>query len=365
MDTKTLHIFKAGKHTAMSGVTLAFSESDLAASAAAYDPALHQAPIVVGHPSTDDPAYGWIKSLQVSDDGMFAEPDQVDPAFAEIVNKGYYKKISASFYLPDSPANPVPGVYYLRHVGFLGAQAPAIKGLKNASFASCTEGVIEFSDWGMEVNARLWNKLREWLLVKFGREEADQVVPDWQIRSIEESARQDDEDAPVNPMFSEPNPQPSEENHVTPEEKAALEAENQRLKDQLALVDRAARRASFGEFVDGLVKEGRLLPADKEGATGLLCFAAGDAQQTADFGEAKDATEWFKSFLARVPKQVSYGEHDGANEQLGAGSADFAAPRGFTVNPDAMNLHQRALEYQEKHPGTEYLTAVKIVEKQP
>ena len=132
---KQLQIFKAGKHTAMSGVALAFSDADIAATVAAYDPSKHEAPLVIGHPKTDDPAFGWVKSLQFSDGVLQAEPDQVDAAFAELVNDGKFKKISASFYTPDAPNNPVPGVYYLRHVGFLGAQAPAVKGLKAASFA--------------------------------------------------------------------------------------------------------------------------------------------------------------------------------------------------------------------------------------
>lgn len=76
-----------------------------------------------------------MRSLAAGDDGLNAEPHQVDPEFAEMVNAGRFKKISASFYTPDAPNNPVPGVYYLRHVGFLGAQPPAVKGLKQAEFA--------------------------------------------------------------------------------------------------------------------------------------------------------------------------------------------------------------------------------------
>lgn len=71
MDTNTapkpLQIFKPGRHTAMNGSALDFSESDLAASAAAYDPAKHEAPIVVGHPKTDGPAYGWVKQLNFAE----------------------------------------------------------------------------------------------------------------------------------------------------------------------------------------------------------------------------------------------------------------------------------------------------------
>jgi len=147
--TKPLHIFRAGRHTAQSGACLEFSEAEVGAIAANYDPALHEAPIVVGHPRTDAPAYGWIKSLRAEGAELFAEPDQVEPAFAEMVRAGRFKRMSASFYPPKSAANPAPGSYYLKHVGFLGAQPPAVKGLKAAEFAEDGEAVtveVAFSE---------------------------------------------------------------------------------------------------------------------------------------------------------------------------------------------------------------------------
>ena len=77
----------------------------------------------------------------------------MDAAFAETVAAGRFKKIFASFYSPDAPANPVPGVYYLRHVGFLGAQPPAVTGLRSPEFADNEAGVVEFADWGDLKNA--------------------------------------------------------------------------------------------------------------------------------------------------------------------------------------------------------------------
>ena len=79
---KPFELFKAGKHTASGGASLSFSAEDLQAAVAAYDPAVHEAPIVVGHPKDNAPAYGWVKSLAFADGGLEAEPDQVDPAFA-------------------------------------------------------------------------------------------------------------------------------------------------------------------------------------------------------------------------------------------------------------------------------------------
>ena len=64
-----------------------------------------------------------------------ADPEKVEPNFAEMVNDGRFPKISSSFWPPNHPSNPKPGVWYLRHVGFLGAAAPAVKGLKPASFS--------------------------------------------------------------------------------------------------------------------------------------------------------------------------------------------------------------------------------------
>ena len=101
-----IEIFRGGTHTDMRGTTLAFGESEIVDIAAAYDPALSEAPIVIGHPRTDAPAYGWVKSLSARGDRLYAEPDQVDAAFAELVESGRYKKVSACFYRPAAPANP-------------------------------------------------------------------------------------------------------------------------------------------------------------------------------------------------------------------------------------------------------------------
>ena len=143
MTAAQIEVFRPGRHTSSSGDDLEFSPADVAALAAAYDPKLHEAPIVVGHPAHDLPAYGWVRKLAVQGGNLVAELDQVDPEFRELVQAGRYKKISASFYRPDAPANPKPGTWYLRHVGFLGAQAPAVKGLKPVQFAA-GDGSVEF-----------------------------------------------------------------------------------------------------------------------------------------------------------------------------------------------------------------------------
>lgn len=144
---KPLAIFKPGKHTAMNGREISFSEQDVQNTVAVYHPQLSEAPLVIGHPETNDPAYGWVQSLQFTEGLLKAIPIKVSEEFASWVNAGFYKKISASFYSPEHPGNPAPGSYYLRHVGFLGGMPPAVKGLPNPAFQDTDEYItIKFSE---------------------------------------------------------------------------------------------------------------------------------------------------------------------------------------------------------------------------
>lgn len=373
-NNTSLEIFQAGTHTAMSGVSLSFTESQLSAMAAAYDPTLHEAPLVVGHPRDNAPAYGWVKSLAVDGTGKLrAEPDQVDPDFAEAVNAGRFKKISASFYTPNAPANPVPGVYYLRHVGFLGAQPPAVKGLKSASFSDSEEGVIEFGGYDDTINAGLWRRLRDWIIDRFDLDEADRVISEYAVGTLEEWARKpepgDAPDSIPSPGFSEPSP--TEEDQRMAEDLAAREAAIRQQEAAFAEREAAmkareakAKRDDITEFADGLVQEGRLLPTHK---AGLVEFMAGlDGDQVIEFGEGDGyqkvaSTDWLKVFLGTLPKQVDFGEI--ANDDLGNGNhtVSFAAPPGYSISTAAMEIHNKALALIKSQPGTSYEAAVKTI----
>ncbi|MBT9372554.1 hypothetical protein [Rhizobium sp. CSW-27] len=139
-----IHFFKAGKHTSASGAEVTFAEADLREIANSYRPELHEAPIVVGHPSDSAPAFGWVESVKHAADGLHAIPTQVNLEFRELVKSGTYKKVSASFYPKNHPNNPTPGSWYLRHIGFLGGAAPAVKGLTGVEFSD--GGELLFSD---------------------------------------------------------------------------------------------------------------------------------------------------------------------------------------------------------------------------
>lgn len=370
--SNTIQIFKTGKHTAMSGTALSFTETDLSATAAAYDPAKHEAPIVCGHPSHDAPAYGWIRSLAFADGALEADPAQVDPGFAELVAGGAYKKISASFYTPDSPSNPVPGVYYLRHVGFLGAQPPAVKGLRNPSFAETEQGIVEFGDWDDRTIARLLRSLRDWMISKYGKAEADEALPGWDVQSISDSAAQPEQDDSSSSQGFHEN-KPTKGDEMSAEDKArlfALEQENTRLKAEQAAFAEAekkrvadAQHADNAAFAEDLVKQGRLLPAQKDVAVATLDFISCQ-EKVVEFGEGgakKPLIDAFKEVLKTVPKQVEFAEVGGPGSHVSA-AAEVNAPHGYQVDQSRMDLHVKALSYAEQHK-VDYVTAVKAVEK--
>lgn len=145
-----IEIFKPGTFSAMSGDRITFSERELAACANAYDTKVLQAPLVIGHPEHDDPAYGQVKNLIMLNNRLVAITENIEPQFAEMVRNKRFNRVSASFYTPDSKNNPKPGNYYLKHVGFLGAATPALKGLKAPAFKETETNTItvEFSEAG-------------------------------------------------------------------------------------------------------------------------------------------------------------------------------------------------------------------------
>lgn len=331
---KRVPIFKPGRHTAANGTTLDFSEEQLAASIAAYDPKVHEAPLVIGHPKDNGPAYGWVSALSFADGEVVAETAQVNPDFAEMVASGAFKKRSASFYTPDSPSNPVPGVYYLRHVGFLGAQPPAIKGLTPVEFNDADEGVLEFSDdtYTSSTVAHLFRRLREFMLAQFGQETADTTLPSFHVEDLERAAadkRAKAEQATNYPAFNED--QSMSNTNPTPEQAAQLqrdlEAARARLQElegqatnfserenALRAREHAAAVATIRGELDAHVKAGRLLPAH---VAPLAEFMASlpDQGEAVEFGEPVNGATpklsqraFLAAFVAQLPKAVEFGE---------------------------------------------------------
>jgi hypothetical protein len=282
---EAIHIMRAGKHTSSDGTAINFTDAMLKGVAGVYNRALHEAPIVVGHPKSDNPAYGWVDKLEVRPDGLYAIPRQVNAEFADLVKAGAYKKVSGSFYRPDSPNAPVSGSWYLRHVGFLGAAAPAVKGLKpvefadEAAFLDFEESTLDLREHRIAIRERSWAQTED-------RRFIDEIMGKGTL--------------PIG------------------------------LKDE-ALV-----------FMETLSDKTSLDFTDEDGETVHLGNQA----------------HWFRKLLSSLPVPVVQGEI--ARGDFVDDVAEFSAPQGYKVDPEASQIHMAAVAYQRRH-NVSYADAVKAI----
>ena len=342
MFKKLLEIFRPGKHIASNGAEVEFSDADVKAIAESYDPELHEAPIVIGHPKANAPAFGWVKSL-VFDKVLKAVPSQLNPEFVEAVRQGAYKKISASFYSPDSPNNPAPGRYYLRHVGFLGAQPPAVKGLAAVEFAEddiTIDAEIDFSEidlaWNDKAISRILRTLKNFFIDKYSQEDADRAIPEWDIEGVSSGSAAALADAakPASSDFSE-----AEKNL-----RAELEAERKARQDaekKAAVFELEKRQKANIDFVEAQIKAGRVLPAQKEKLVGLM----NSLPDNVEFSEGCRLLESIKEYVASQPAAVNFEE---------IAPAENKEPE----DEDPHKLAAKALEYQEKEAKAGRLVSI-------
>lgn len=347
-----IEIFRAGRHTDINGIERQFTDADLQGMASGYDPALHEAPLVVGHPRTDDPAYGWVQGLKVAAGKLLAIPRQVQAAFGEAVQSGAYKKVSAAFYSPTDKHNPTPGQWYLRHVGFLGAMPPAIKGLMGAAFG---EGdalenavVIEFSEGD-------------------GPQPADTQGADAQ------DATASAEPSPAFSPTDTPTPHPPKEPAVTEAEAAALKAQNETLQRELdaarareAAAAQAARTAEHTAFAEKLISEGRVPEADKARIVAVADAIDPASGEAVMFGEGSAQTTLyaqFQQFLQSLPAKVAFGEAASRERAPQGGEGDEEGEHieyAEGADPERIELDKR-IRAHAKAKGVDYRTAALAV----
>ncbi|KGQ31922.1 hypothetical protein [Gallibacterium anatis] len=340
-----IEIFRAGTRQDANGNTVTITADDLKTIAANYSTQYHEAPIVIGHPKHDNPAYGWIKGLVAEGEVLKAEPQQVDSEFAELVREGKFKKISAAFYLPNSANNPKPEGFYLRHVGFLGAMPPAVKGLKDPVFADSDTEFVEFSDWA---NASLWQRLRDFIIEKFSLADADNVLPAWQVQSLQEEAVREEVkqtyDTPPSPIFNEPDNQPK--GGIMSEQEtqrlAELEAENAQLKAAQAQAQREKMQAENAAFAESLIAEGKLSPKQKDTTLALL----NAEHDSAAFSES-EFKQRLKTFLTELPKSVEFAEV--ATKDKVAEPQDESVEYAEGTDPASIEMDKKVRAYMKAH----------------
>lgn len=127
MKNRTL-VFTAGQKP-----DYTYSNEEVKQIAESYSEAQYSAPWVLGHcPKTGDPAAGWIRNVEYEEKngvGQLYAVSDFNGLGEKCIETGEYENKSVSLYVPDSPFNPTPGKWALRHIAMLGAEPPALKNL--------------------------------------------------------------------------------------------------------------------------------------------------------------------------------------------------------------------------------------------
>ena len=240
-----IDVCRAGTWRDLQGRDVRLDEDRLdriVAAHAAADPA----PVVVGHPETDAPAYAWIDGLRRVGDRLQARLRDIAPAFREAVEAGRYAGRSIALQ-GDT----------LRHLGFLGGRAPAVPGLAPTRFAAAPETVVAFA------------------------EDDPVVVDDSEAGSPDETAPShpdplrtqgptaDEDGTGLVPLSAPAGRGGDDDNAALAEREAALAAREAALCAREAAAAAGDRRREAEAALAPYVEAGRVLPAERAGLAAL------------------------------------------------------------------------------------------------
>ena len=359
-----IDVCRAGTWRDMQGHDVCLDEERLdriVAAHAAADPA----PVVVGHPETDAPAYAWINGLRRVGDRLQAKLRDIAPSFREAVEEGRYS--GRSIALEGDR---------IRHLGFLGGRAPAVPGLAPTRFASVPQTVVAFAEAGEAVSQDEApqdhpDSLRA--LEPRGDEDGDSLVPPSALQGrgdTEEECEATDDAAGTDSRAAEQPGARARRLSDIGEQEAALTAREAPLLEREAAVAADDRRRTAEAAIAPHVDAGRVLPAERTALVALLAALSGDAGNTGKGAAGGRVTITFASplggevrmrgaailerFVEGLPRRVDYrtlaggpvpgaSALEGSHEDAGEGSARIAAEaralmaaeaeRGVTLTP--------------------------------
>lgn len=373
---KWCEIFTTGVHTDSKGRKKNWTRTDLEKIKENFEKVNPDVPICCGHPQSNSPAYGWWDSLKIVDDAvknisrLFVSYKDVQPEFEEAVKKGLFKTRSLSL-----TEDLVP-----RHIAFLGAQAPAIKGMEQFCFEAETENdiIIDFSeennetpDYNTDKGGRWSNRGVPPFVNKANvndNTESEQSEPNGEEGASSPSDKEIHDTG--NPSRQTIQPHVKKGNSVesskkiggstnmppaVPTNKKEGEQMTVELEKQLAAKDEElaamrkeleetrqdALKKEFEEFCDNAITEGHILPSQRNAALDIL-FACSDTAINFSDGSSKGAIEVFKDFVKSL-SQMDFQEIGDPEKVESKKSIDFSDATEVKENIQAIQK-----EYAEK-----------------
>lgn len=288
-----IEVFRGGLQTDSAGQSSYWHSDRLDEIVQTYNPSRHEAPLVIGHPEHDSPAWGWVEAVKRDSDKLFVKFKDVAGEFLDLAQRGLFKKRSVAFYPPDHPQNPHPGKWHLRHVGWLGAMPPAVKGLKNVTFGDVPGTSFEFSEINHkqteESNMKTVEQLQaelDALTARYNEQVNKAQTLEADLKKIQNEKAAGENDAKFNEM------------------KQAADA----AKAEVAMLQKKLFEQEESAFCDNLVKEGKLTPAEKEYEVAEL-VSKRMSKQDVTFGETKTTNyDLHREKLSKRATVIQFGD---------------------------------------------------------
>jgi len=342
-QTLEVEAFRSGTWTDSAGNTKAWSDTDLDTIASRYNESIgkgeREAPVVVGHPKDNSPAYGWVESARRAGDRLMLKLKDVQDGFVTALKEGLYKKRSISLF-PDMN---------IRHLGFLGGAQPAVPGLADVQFEAADNSVsfefaLENSDEDIEF-IKKENTFFKSLFLRFGMDIAkaqDHTEPSTSTETTEDD------------MSEELKAQVAELTAKIAEfEKTAGEKDTEitNLKAEIQASTDTARKVEHKAFCDALVGEGKLLPANME-----MTLENMELRFQADLakGEGAESLKSYKESLSGTETVVEMSEvatKTAATTAVASGSDKFTDMCQARANEKKISFAAAMVEIQVEQPA--------------
>ena len=356
-----VQIAKVGAAVDGAGNEFQFTPSILRDLQETYSPKdRHRAPFLENHDESQRNK-GLVTSLKVEGDRLFADSADMDRDFAAAVNSGRIPSLSPALYHPQSPNNPTPGRWHLRHVA--GVQIPGIKGMLRPEFSEGDGGTVYLFGEVENPVVALARRLRMYFMDEFNPETAEVYIPQALLENFELMAGNSSagtfEEGAAQPTATEAtdatavaDPPPADLDALASE----LDAKAKELEDKEAeLAKRVAElnAQEDAEFMERQIREG-FTPAMRDLALSLLGSA--DNTRVLVFGEGEAKTELtqkdqIKQLIGQVRIPTTFAEVSGGPD-----------PRVDAGDPVAVAKAAQTLVDQAKANG-QVLSAAEAVKQ--
>ena len=131
---------------------------------------------------------------------------------------------------------------------------------------------------------------------------------------------------------------------------------------KIAAHEAKLKREAAMQFAERLATDGKLLPNEIPAVAELLFVLP--EMEPLHFSESgtqitKSPDAVVRDLLSALPNRIDYTEKSAFTEM--ATPLQFSAPQGIQVDQAQSDLYRKATEYQNSHPGIDWVAAVQAV----